>query len=222
MSIVYLSNVRLSFPHLVEPQITKSPETGAERKSYNCEILVSPNDPGFAAFMKQCQEIAVQKWAENATTVMQMIQAERKNRCFARGEEKINKKTFKPYDTHVGMMSISAGRDTPPQMIQPDGKPIDPANSMAYQAIARSLYAGCRVNVALKPWAQSNKHGCGIRCDLVALQFAGDDKPFGEAAPDVSGLFGQVMQAPAVATAASAAGMSPAFPAGLPSFFGNQ
>lgn len=215
--IVYLSNVRLSFPHLIEPQITKDPTTGNERRSYNCEILVKPEDPGFAAFMKQCQAIALAKWGENAGTVLQMIQNDRKMRCFAKGEEKISKKTFKPYDTHVGMMSISAGRDTPPQMIQADGKPVDPMNSMAYQAMARQMYAGCRVNVALKPWAQNNKHGVAIRCDLVALQFAGDDKPFGEGSIDASGMFGAVAAAP---TAVAAQPAMPATP--FPSFLGGQ
>lgn len=195
--VVYLSNARLSFPHFVEPQISKSPETGQERKSWNCELLVDPNGPDWQRFWAQCNAVAVEKWKENAQTVMQMIMAERKNRCFAKGEEKINKKTFKPYDTHVGLMAISAGRDSQPQMIQPDGKPVDPANTMVYQAIARGMYAGCRVNVALKPWAQNNKHGVAIRCDLVAIQFAGHDTPFSAATVDVTPLFGTVAAAPA-------------------------
>lgn len=208
--VVYLSNARLSFPHLTEPQISKSPETGQERRIWNCELLIDPNGSDWQRFWAQCNAVAVAKWKENTQTVMQMIMAERKTRCFAKGEEKINKKTFKPYDTHVGMMVISASRDSQPQMIQPDGKPVDPANSMAYQAVARSMYAGCRVNVALKPWAQDNKHGVGLRCDLVALQFAGDDKPFGEVQPDVTPLFGAVAAAPAGVPT----------PAGMPTPFG--
>ena len=73
------------------------------------------------------------------------------------------------------------------------------------------MYGGCRVNAAIKPWLQENKYGRGVRCDLVAIQFANDDKPFGEAATDASGLFGAVGgNAPA----------APAFAAmpGLPSF----
>ena len=45
---------------------------------------------------------------------------------------------------------------------------------------------------AVKPWIQANAYGNGIRCDLVALQFARDDTPFGEGATDASGLFGAV------------------------------
>ena len=118
----------------------------------------------------------------------------------------------------------------------------DPANTMAYQAIARKMYGGCRVNAAIKIWVQKNKHGNGIRCDLVAVQFLRDDVPFGEGAVDVTGMFGQVapqagpsaagMQAPAMpgfmggfAPAPAAPAMpAPPFgapaPVGLPSFFG--
>jgi hypothetical protein len=68
---------------------------------------------------------------------------------------------------------------------------------MAYQQLARKMYGGCRVNAAIKPWPQDNKHGRGIRCDLIAIQFAGDDAPFGEGAVDASGMFGAVAGAPA-------------------------
>ena len=102
-------------------------------------------------------------------------------------------------------MYIGAGRDSQPQIIQADGSAIDPNNTMAYQQLTRKMYGGCRVNAAVKPWLQDNKHGRGVRCDLIALQFAGDDQPFGEGAVDASNLFGSVAAAPAAA--ASPAGM---------------
>ena len=57
---------------------------------------------------------------------------------------------------------------------------------------------------------QKNKHGNGIRCDLVAVQFLRDDVPFGEGAVDVTGLFGAV----AAPTGPSASG------AAMPAFMG--
>ena len=63
---------------------------------------------------------------------------------------------------------------------------------MAYQMLTRKMYGGCRVNAAVKPWIQDNKHGRGIRCDLIAVQFFKDDTPFGEGSVDASGLFGAV------------------------------
>lgn len=235
-NIIYLSNVRLSFPHLTEPQRNINEQTGKERISYNCELIMPPDHPGFAQFMKAYSEMAVEAWKQHAQAVMQMIQQDRRQRCYGSGEEKVNKKTMAPYDGYVGGVYITAGRDTPPQIIQADGSPIDPQNTMAYQQLTRMMYGGCRVNAAVKPWVQDNKHGRAIRCDLVAVQFAGDDTPFGEGNVDASGMFGQVAGAPtapggfgsvapaAAPVPAAPTGAAPAFPtagspiAGLPSF----
>ena len=212
--VIFLSNVRLSFPHLAEPQKTVNEVTGQTRISYNTEFIMPENNPAFAQFMARYQQLMVETFAENAPVVMQMILADRKLRCFGRGEEKVNKKTFVPYDGYAGNVYLTSGSDRQPQVIQADGTPVDPTNTMAYQSLTRAMYGGCKVNAAVKPWVQKNKHGNGIRCDLVAIQFAGDDRPFGEGAtPDVKGLFSAVAQ-----TGVAAGVFSPA-PAVLPSFF---
>ena len=217
--IIFLSNVRLSFPHLAEPQRNVNEVTGKERISYNCEFIMPQDHAGFQQFMQRYGAMALEKWKEHAQTVMGMIQNDRKTRCFGKGEEKINKKTFAPYDGYAGNVFITAGRDSQPQMIQADGTPVPTSNTMAYQQLARAMYGGCRVNAAVKPWLQDNKHGRGIRCDLIAVQFAGDDTPFGEGAVDASNLFGAVAQAPA-GMFAPAAAPAPAMP--LPPFMLGQ
>ena len=211
--IVFLSNVRLSFPHLADPQKQVNEQTGKERISYNCEFILTPDHPGFAAFMKRYGDMALEKWKNHAQQVMQLIQQDRKLRCFGKGEEKVNKKTFEPYDGYAGHVYISAGRDQRPQMIKADGSAVDPNDTMQYMALARKMYGGCRVNAAIKPWLQENKHGRGVRCDLVAVQFAGDDTPFGEGAVDASSLFGAVQAQPAFAAAPA-----PQADMGLPPF----
>jgi hypothetical protein len=223
--IIFLSDVRLSFPHLAEPQRQVNEQTGKERISFNCEFIMPQDHPGFAQFMARYGALALEKWKEHAQTVMGMIQQDRKTRCFGMGNEKINKKTFQPYDGYAGNVFITAGRDTAPQMIQADGSPIDPSNTMAYQQLARKMYGGCRVNAAIKPWPQDNKHGRGIRCDLIAVQFFKDDTPFGEGAVDASNLFGAVAGAAPAGFGAVAPAMPAApfgAPAGLPSFLGGQ
>jgi hypothetical protein len=217
--IVFLSNVRLSFPHLAEPQRKVSPETGKERVSYSADFIMPADHAGFKAFMTKVNEMALAKWKEHAAQVMQMINGDRKLRCFGDGNQKVNSRTFQPYDGYAGNLYVTAGRDSPPQIIQADGSPIDPTNTMQYQALTRAMYGGCRVNVAVKPWLQENKHGRGIRADLVAIQFAGDDKPFGEGAVDASAMFGAVQAAPAGFTAQPAA---QAAPMGLPPFMMGQ
>lgn len=193
-NVIYLSNVRLSFPNLVEPQRQKDSK-GNDRISYNADFIMAPDHPGFQSFLRKYGELAVDKWKEHAQTVMNMIQNDRKQRCYGMGAERVNKKTFQPYNGYVGMVFLSAGNRNAPQIMQADGNPVDPANTMAYQALARRLYGGCRVNAAVKPWIQDNEHGRGIRLDLVAVQFHADDTAFGEGNIDASSLF-SAQQAP--------------------------
>ena len=209
--IIFLSNVRLSFPHLVEPR--SSVEGGV--KKFSADFIMPIDHTGFKQFMQKYAGLAQSKWNENANQVMQMIQSDRKLRCYGLGDEKIDKKTFKPYSGYAGMAFISANKDQMPQMIQSDGSPVEAGNTLAYQSLARKLYGGCYVNAAVKPWIQENKHGRGIRCDLVAVQFHADGEAFGEGAADASAMFGAV--APAAGGAPTPAGLS--FP-GLPSFLG--
>ena len=205
--ITYLSDVVLSFPALIEARA--STEGGTPK--FSADFILPPNHPGFAQFMQRVAAIAQAKWGENAGPVLQMIQSDRKMRCYGAGQEKIDKKTFKPFTGYDGMMYIGANNDVQPQMIQLDGSLVDPANTMLCQVLARKLYGGCHVNAAVKAWPQENKHGRGIRCELVAIQFLKDGTPFGDAIPDVTGMFGQVA---APVGGASPAGMvAPAFPA---------
>lgn len=42
------------------------------------------------------------------------------------------------------------------------------------------FYSGCRVNVKIELWGQTNKWGRRVNAKLLAVQFAGDDTPFSE------------------------------------------
>ena len=226
MSVIYLSNVRLSFPHLIDPQKTINEQTGKERISFNAEFIMPPNHPAYAEFMKEYQALAVEAWKQHANAVMTGIHNDRKLRCYGTEADKINKKTYTPYDGYVGNVYLTAGRDTQPKVIDPQGKPVDPSNTMQIQVLLRQMYGGCYVNAAIKPWLQDNKFGRGIRCDLVAVQFLKDGEAFGEGDVDVTPYFGAVAAA-APTPQASAPGLPPfmapqAAPApvmpGLPSF----
>lgn len=200
--IIYLSGAVLSFPALVEPR--SSVEGGA--KKFSADLILPLDNPCLKQFMAEYLKTAQEKWKDNAPAIMQMIQADRKLRCYGAGNEKINSKTFLPYEGYAGNGYVSANSDHMPQMIQADGSPVDVTNTLAYQALARKMYGGCVVNAAVRPWLQENKHGRGVRCELVAIQFSGDGTPFGEAVSDATNLFKPV---------ASAATAAPAFPSFL-------
>lgn len=202
--VVFLTNVRLSYPALALPQEMKR-DSGEVDKVYGASFLLDKEDPQFTKFLGRCEEVLREAWKENAPMAIQMIWADRKSRCFSSGEEHVNSKTMTVKEGYAGKYVISASSgDRQPQAVDGTGQIIDPANSMAVTAAFRKMYGGCRVNVALRPWAQMpsarNKNTKGIRCDLVAVQFLRDDTAFGEAAPDVSGLFGVVEQPAQVPT----------------------
>ena len=211
--VVPFTNVRLSYPNLATPQINKDPKTGVERTSYGASLIMLPSDPNFTKFMQVVNQIAADAWKEQAQLVLSHIQRDTKGRCYAMGEEKVNSKTMLPNPENLGKLIIAAYNKNMPQMVDAQGTPIDPANTMACQAIARKLYAGCRVNVALKPWLQNNDHGKAVRCELVAIQFHADDTPFGEGNVDVTGMFAPTDAAPAAPGFAAAPWSPPGAPA---------
>ena len=215
--IIYLSNVRVSFPQLVEPKKTTN-EKGEVRTAWSADFILPPDSQQYKQVMQQYMTLAADKWKERAQTIMQMIQADRKSRCYGNGAEKVNKTTLLPYDGYEGNAYVSAISNRQPQMIQPNGQPVDASNSMAYQAIARGVYGGCYVNAAIRLWLQENTHGRGVRCDLVAIQFAKDGDAFGGGGADVTGMFGAVAAPSAVPVqAAMPAAPFPGMP-GMPSF----
>lgn len=184
---VYFTNVRLSFPHIKEPHSANPQQAPAK---YSADFLINPNSPELANFMQEVMNAAAEKWGADAQNVINMINSDKKMRCYGDGSEKVNKKTFQPYDGYAGHTYISANRNDQPQLIKPDGNAANPSNSMECMDVARSLYGGCYVNVALKPWLQDNSHGRAIRCEIIAIQFAADGEAFGEGVTDASGMFG--------------------------------
>lgn len=186
--ILMLTNARLSFPQLVEPKAFM--EGGV--KKYSADLILDPNSDDWKKVMGQVMKVAQEKWNDQANQVLQFVQSDRKLRCYGMGAEKVNSKTMQIYEGYVNMAYLTTSNANMPQMIEGNGKAIDPSNTMAYQALARKLYGGARVNAAVKIWPQQNQFGRGIRCELVALQFAKDDEPFGDGAADVSSLFNAV------------------------------
>lgn len=212
MAIIYFSNVRCSFPNLAEPFKSVKFPTSAPMFSIDIIDMLLDNHQ-VKEFMQTYAAMAATTWKEHANQVMQMIQSDKRARCFGMGPEKVNETTFKPLDGYGQGVWINAKSKNRPQIIRPDGKPA--SNDMEALELARKIYGGCRVNVALQPWLRTTNKG--ISCDLIAVQFAADDTSFGASSPDVSGMFGATQAAPAAAVPGFAATV-PTMPA--PPMFG--
>jgi hypothetical protein len=198
-NIVFLSNVRISFPQLVEAKasVQPSPENPNPKKKFSVDCILTPDNPSFAKFMVEVQVIMAAKWADKAPAILNMINADRKLRCYGKGDEKVGLKSLAVHPGYAGNLFIGANNEDRPQMIRPDGSPVESSNQMEQVAIAKGIYGGCYANVAVSPWLQDNVNGRAVRCNLVAIQFLKDGEALGEAAADASAMFGAVA-APAV------------------------
>lgn len=213
-NLIYVT-ARASFPNIVDPQI-KTNDKGEQQVSYNCDLIFPPNDPGFTKFMQTYAAMAQEKWKENAQAAMQRIQSDRKTRCYGDGSEKVSSKTFQVHPGYAGNVFISARSPRQPQIIDAQGRPVDPTNTMQIRAEGSRIQGGVWVNAVIKPWLQQNNAGIGVRCDLIAIQFAREDELFGAGATDVTPFFGAVQGAAPAAPAfgAVAAPQMPAAPFG--------
>jgi hypothetical protein len=207
MSVIYFSNVRCSFPNLTAPYVSRKFPTAPANFTIDL-VNIDPQDPKIAEFFKEYATLAQATWGATAPQIMQMIKADKRSRCFGMGPEKINEESFKPLDGYGEGVWINCKNKNQPQMIRPDGKPAD--NAMEAMELARKIYGGCYVNVAISPWLRlANK---GVSCNLIAVQFAKDGEAFGSSAPDVAPMFGAVLGA------APTGGFAPTAMPGLPSF----
>lgn len=218
-NLIYVS-ARAAFPWLASPQ-EQTNDRGEKTHTYSCDLIFPPNDPGVAKFMQVYAAIAADKWKENAQAAMQQINSDKRTRCFGSGDEKKSQKTFQVHPGYAGNVYITARNTNQPQIIDVDGRRIDPNNTLALRAAAAKIYGGCYVNAVIKPWPQANSKGIGIRCELVAIQFAKDGEAFGAGTPaDVSNMFGAsaapTATVPGFAAVQAPAPAMPAAPFGVP------
>lgn len=205
-----INNARLSFPHLAQPHASAP---NAEPK-YGALLLLPNEDPQVAQVQQAAMAAAAEVFGERAQQVMTAAANDPRLRTFGPGETKVQQATGEPWDGFAGHVFINTSNKFMPQMIQADGTPIDPADTMMSQQEARKLYGGCYVNAAIQPWVQNNQHGRCVRWNLIAVQFAKEGKAFGDGGRvDVSGMFGATPAGAAAPLGASA--MPAAMPAAM-------
>lgn len=194
--IIYIAGARLSFPKLVEAQ-TQAQFPNSPKK-FSADLILTPGDACFERFMAEAGREANAKWKDQTAAVMQMIQNDRRLRCYGSGNEKLDKKTMKPWAGYENMVYLTTSADEahPPKIIRADGSYIDDSAVLERQTAARKMYGGCYVDAAVRPWIQDNQFGRAIRCQLIAVQFVRDGEAFGEAQPNVDGMFKAVQLSP--------------------------
>lgn len=184
-----LRNVRLSFPHIYEPQKVKQKD-GSTRESYGAAFLIpeAELDSPIAVFNNTVMGLRDAIEAANAETLEKVFGSNRND-----WPEFPQEKTYfrdgrykKKIDGYAGHWYIAANSriDSPPSVLtnRKDG------NGKWIPAVAgghAAPYAGCYVNAIVAAWAQdSDEYGQRLNCELKSVQFYKDGQSFSAGAVD--------------------------------------
>ena len=156
-----LKNVRLSFP-----SIFKRSEFNSEVGKFEATFLINKEQQ--KDLIKEIEaKIALIQKDNKAKVSPDKI-------CFKDGD-------FVDYDGYEGHMSIKAGANRRPTVIDRDKTPLVEDDGKPY--------AGCYVNAVLELWYQDNSYGKRVNCNLLGIQFSKDGDSFGAGDTDVTDDF---------------------------------
>lgn len=175
---VKLKNVRLSFPHLFEPQEGMvDDDTGKKGPDkYGASFLIpketAEGKATLAAIKAAADGVKTEKWGKNPPKLKP------EKICLRDGDQE----DWDGYENHFYLTSsntrqpvlIDRRKGVDGQwlrLLDCNGEPVPGALEL--------LYAGCYVNAVVSLWAQDNKHGKRINASLEAVQFLRHGEAFG-------------------------------------------
>jgi hypothetical protein len=158
-----IMNARLSYPHLFQ----KWGKDG-DKKKYSAKFLID----------KKTHAEAIKALGAEISKAMTAAFKGRipADKLFMKDGDNEGK------DGYDGQWVISASEDKAPDVINRDKSRINEDDDI--------VYAGCYVNVLIRPWAQNNSYGKRINANLLAVQFVKDGERFsGIERPDTDEAF---------------------------------
>lgn len=164
---VMLTNVRLAFPVLEEPEQFQ----GQGKPRYSATLLMEPNSANHKAILAAMKAAAGEKWgAAKAEAAVKGL--------FASGKTALVDGNLKDkYDGFEGKMALGAHSQAsaPPRLL--DGQKNElPRNTGV-------IYPGCYVNASVEIWAQDNQFGKRLNAQLRGVQFAAQGDSFAAGTP---------------------------------------
>lgn len=164
---IMVKEVRLSYPHLRKPYSPGGKYTA-------CGLM--PKTPEYRAARKliheEIQRVVREQLATKGNPSPEIPDA---NKFLRDGD------LHKDKPEYLGHWTINAGEKDPPFL---RGRGRDPvtggAKVISDEEASRVFYPGCWVNMLIKPWFQDHSTGGKkVNANLIAVQFARDDTPFG-------------------------------------------
>lgn len=164
---ILVKNVRLSYPHLFKPWGMNE----GDDKKYSAKFLLDKKTHADDVKALGQHLVKLQTEAFKARVG--------NDKLFLRDGAETGKEEMKD------QWMISASESKRPDVLNRDRTRINEEDDI--------VYAGCFVNVLIRPWAQNNKFGKRINANLLAVQFVKDGERFsGIERPDMDDVFDDV------------------------------
>lgn len=163
-SIVKVTNVRLAFPDLFEPD--------AKYGRFGASFPIVPGSENAKALSAAILEVAKAKWGAKAEGILAQIKAKGDL-----GYQEAPKRNSEGniYDGFEDRHTLNASNKVRPQVIDRDTSPLTQADGKPY--------AGCYVDASIEFWAQDNSYGKKVNATLRWVQFRADGAAFAGGAP---------------------------------------
>lgn len=168
---IRIDNVRASYPHLDKPYAKADKDGKTPEAKFGIVGMLDKKTHTAAKdlIIKVIKEIEQKEDTKVA-----------RDKKFIRDGDDSDKKEYEGYWT------VSAREARRPSVRNRKGDP------MSEREIVDTIYAGCYVNILIRPWFQNNDFGKRINAGLVAVQFARDGEQIGEGRIDDEGVFESV------------------------------
>lgn len=169
---IILPNVRIGFPQLFEAKDYQ----GDGNFAYTCKLFIPTGGDADKKVREAIKEAMLVKWPKKYDAMLEELRMDRKAFCYIDGKRV-------EYAGGEGNWILAARRrkdDGRPMIVDQRKNPLTAGDGKPY--------AGCFVNAKVDIWAQDGTNK-GVRCTLVAIQFAKDGESFGGAKPASSDGF---------------------------------
>ena len=169
-----LIDVRLSFPDLYRP-VEYEKDDGKPR--FNATFLIDPKSENHknieADIVAAAKEVFEKDWEKKLAA----LKGNSNKYCYLDGN-------LKDYDGYAGMYYLAAHKPAKQGPVGVYGNVIDPQTGKVVVLTEESgkPYGGCYVNATVEIYAQKGANP-GIRCGLIAVQFARDGDAFSGSKP---------------------------------------
>lgn len=164
MSTVKLSNVRLSFADLFQPD--------QKYGRYGASFPIVPGSANAKALDAAILEVATAKWGAKAQTILTKLKSD--GVVAFQASPKTNSEG-EVYDGFQGMHALNASNKARPTVVDRDRSPLAEGDGRPY--------AGCYVNAIVELWAQDNSWGKRVNATLKGIQFYADGEAFSGGTP---------------------------------------